>query len=463
MIDKPQFTPDNITTLGPGEVFVFGSNLAGHHGGGAANYAHRHFGAEWGVGEGLRGQSYAIPTMFATAEDIKPYVDKFTDFARDHGELLFLVTPIGCGIAGWRPADIAPFFRDARLLPNVVLPRSFVDILGPVCPPMPTWDVQSFCNRMAHCRYGMAAGSREAFDFLKELRKEVYANTVSIVGRGRYVGGELPDTCPVRLDDDAAMMADTVFVDKPFSVTAVPARSMPTSFNVVNEDCLDVAASHVREGYLPAVLNFASRQNPGGGVTKGSGAQEESIFRRTDAFRSLYQFVDRDSLRQLLAPSGQDGIVGSRPERYPMERDFGGIYTPGVTVFRQNEAKGYGLLAEPFKVGLVTVAAINHPQCVDPTHMTPDCVQGTLNKLRTVLRLALRAGHDSLVLGAFGCGVYDNPATQMAQLFRQVFDEAEFKNKFRLVTFAVLDNGKTTPRNPVGLYQAFANVFGRRD
>ena len=81
------------------------------HGGGAARIAYRCFGAKMGVGVGLQGQSYAIPTMQGGPETIRPYVDEFIDFARQHPETTFLVTPIGCGIAGFTPADIAPLFQ----------------------------------------------------------------------------------------------------------------------------------------------------------------------------------------------------------------------------------------------------------------------------------------------------------------------------------------------------------------
>ena len=122
---KPQFTPENITEIREGEVFVFGSNLAGQHGGGAARAAYHHFGAVWGQGVGLQGRSYAIPTMQGGTETIRPYVDEFTEFARSHPELTFYVTRIGCGIAGFRDSEIAPLFREAAALDNVLLPRSF--------------------------------------------------------------------------------------------------------------------------------------------------------------------------------------------------------------------------------------------------------------------------------------------------------------------------------------------------
>lgn len=124
-----EFTPECISHLNDGEIFVFGSNLAGMHGGGAARIAHRRFGAEWGVGVGLTGQTYAIPTMQGGVETIAPYVDEFIEYAHNHRELKFYVTRIGCGIAGFRDKDIAPLFRNALEEENIILPQSFYNIL----------------------------------------------------------------------------------------------------------------------------------------------------------------------------------------------------------------------------------------------------------------------------------------------------------------------------------------------
>ena len=124
-IPRPAFTPERITSLRADEVFVFGSNLAGMHGGGAARAAFEKFGAVWGCGVGLQGQSYAIPTMQGGVETIKPYVDDFIDFARSRPDLFFYVTRIGCGIAGFADAEIAPLFAAARAIPNICLPESF--------------------------------------------------------------------------------------------------------------------------------------------------------------------------------------------------------------------------------------------------------------------------------------------------------------------------------------------------
>ena len=120
-----RFTPDRITTLGENEIFVFGSNLAGAHGGGAALLAYRKFGAIWGQGVGLQGQSYGIPTMQGGVETIVPYVDEFITFAKDHPELTFFVTKIGCGIAGFSEAEISPLFKNAHDIANIILPRGW--------------------------------------------------------------------------------------------------------------------------------------------------------------------------------------------------------------------------------------------------------------------------------------------------------------------------------------------------
>ena len=128
MYDR-KFTPEEITGLAENEVFVFGSNLAGAHGGGAALVALRFFGAVWGQGVGLQGQSYGIPTMQGGVETIRPYVDDFIRFALSRQDLVFLVTRIGCGIAGFREEEIAPLFEKAVDVNNIILPQEFVECI----------------------------------------------------------------------------------------------------------------------------------------------------------------------------------------------------------------------------------------------------------------------------------------------------------------------------------------------
>jgi hypothetical protein len=120
-----RITPEYIRSLGQNEIFVFGSNLAGAHGGGAARIAVEQFGAIMGQGVGLQGRSYAIPTMQGGVNTIAPYVDEFIAFAKQHPELTFLVTRIGCGIAGFSPRQIAPLFAGAIDVQNIHLPQDF--------------------------------------------------------------------------------------------------------------------------------------------------------------------------------------------------------------------------------------------------------------------------------------------------------------------------------------------------
>ena len=119
-----------IPKLNSNEIFVFGSNLSGLHGGGAARTAYERYGAQWGVGVGLTGQTYAIPTMQGGIDTIKPYTDEFTEFAKKHSDLIFLVTRIGCGIAGFKETEMAPLFAESAKLPNVYLPFGFWKVIN---------------------------------------------------------------------------------------------------------------------------------------------------------------------------------------------------------------------------------------------------------------------------------------------------------------------------------------------
>ena len=125
-----RITPDNITSLADNQIFVFGSNLSGRHGKGAAKTA-LGWGAIWGQASGLQGRTYAIPTKDAnirrtlTIREIKPFVDEFIEFAKNNSSLIFLVTEIGCGLAGLRPKEVAPLFKEAINITNIYLPSRF--------------------------------------------------------------------------------------------------------------------------------------------------------------------------------------------------------------------------------------------------------------------------------------------------------------------------------------------------
>lgn len=130
-----RITPENIKQIKEGEIFVFGSNLSGRHGKGAAKTA-LGWGAKWGQADGLQGKTYGIPTKDASirrtlsTEEIKPFVDRFIEFAKNNKQYTFFVTEIGCGLAGYKPKDIAPLFEDAVSVDNIYLPERFWHKLG---------------------------------------------------------------------------------------------------------------------------------------------------------------------------------------------------------------------------------------------------------------------------------------------------------------------------------------------
>lgn len=126
---ESRITPERIDRLGANEIFVFGSNGAGRHNGGAARAAVEKFGAIMGQGHGMQGKSYAINSMSGIPE-MKQDINAFCAFAKAHPEKHFLVTPIGCGIAGYTPEEVAPLFADCKELSNVSLPSSFWKIIG---------------------------------------------------------------------------------------------------------------------------------------------------------------------------------------------------------------------------------------------------------------------------------------------------------------------------------------------
>lgn len=126
-----RITPNNITELKENEIFVFGSNESGRHGKGAAKTA-LGWGAKYGQARGIQGKTYGIPTkdhsvrITLPISKIQVYVDEFIEFAKERQDLTFLVTLVGCGLAGYKPNQIAYLFKDALKLENVYLPIEFI-------------------------------------------------------------------------------------------------------------------------------------------------------------------------------------------------------------------------------------------------------------------------------------------------------------------------------------------------
>ena len=315
-----------------------------------------------------------------------------------------------------------------------------------------TWDSQKdFLEKYRILMERIRHGDHSAYYQVKELRIKEFRNTIDIVNKGRYVTEK---GTYYSFPDDSDMMCKTVFYEREICLPEAVQGCEQTIVEVQNIDCLYAGVQLKERGYNPAVLNMASRRNPGGGVVTGAGAQEETLFRRTNLFRSLYQF----------APfAGMYGIKTSH-HQYPLDRNFGGVYTPEAIYFRESEQKGYALLDNPVSLSFITVAGVNRPDLTAEGMIADYHVEPIKNKIRTIFRIGLAHGHDSLVLGALGCGAFRNPPRHVARLFHEVMDELEFKNKYRRIVFAILDDHNAhQSHNQEGNYKPFADEFAGMD
>lgn len=282
-------------------------------------------------------------------------------------------------------------------------------------------------------------------DGFRGKRAEIFQGTVkSVLSKGYHLEGK-----HIEINNS---IINTEFFDKPNALTQK--NNYKTKFSVVNADCLEIAEMLQKSGLNPCVLNLANRQNPGGGVLNGAGAQEENLFRRSNLFISLFQFARY---------ANEYGIDRSS-ESYPLNRNTGGIYSEKVTVFRASEKNGYRYLKTPYQMAFVSVPAINRPELIkkgDLYYLLEKYIEPTKEKIRTILRIAGKYQHDSLVLGAFGCGAFCNPPNHIAQLFKEVFMEDEFVNTFNYVVFAIFqDHNSFKEHNPYGNVVPFFEVFG---
>ena len=282
----------------------------------------------------------------------------------------------------------------------------------------------------------------------KQERADLYANTVAIVKKGVYTS---PNGKEIRIDGlNDYMIQGTKFYGKKAVVKYDTLPRYETEIKVINNDCLYEAKNMLDNGLKPAVLNMASFHTPGGGVITGSAAQEENIFRRTNLFKSLYQFHH----------VGDAYGVEQREERYPLEMNYGGIYTPKVIVFRGSEDVDYQLMEEPFYVDIITLPAIKNPR-VEDGKIVPWAETTLKNKIKQILNIALENENDSLVLSAFGCGAYGTPPDQMAKFFADVLASEKYQGLFKVIHFAILNVPSTNgEHNPHGNFQPFKEVFG---
>lgn len=290
----------------------------------------------------------------------------------------------------------------------------------------------------------------------RTLRMKVYTNNSEVFHAEGYTTESGKD---VILPADDPMLAGTKFYSEEFTVDHVEVRTDKVLTSTVNQDCVIVAKEMLDEGYNPAVLNLADAYVACGHYKQGWRAQEESLCRVTTLSRSLFQYFHATSgAKDRYATEANVTLV---KEGYPMDINFGGVYSPGVTVFR-NAHDHYAYLEEPYKIGIVSVAALSFKEKKGKDlqyqnaegGFTPEGEAIMRNKIRTIYRISLENGHDALVAGAFGCGAFRLPGTDVSRLFNEILNEPEFKNKFRKVTFAILAKKKSDER-----FKPFYDLF----
>lgn len=230
-------------------------------------------------------------------------------------------------------------------------------------------------------------------------------------------------------------------------------KTFKTAFSVMIEDTFQVLLRRAKEGFNPVGINMANRFHPGGGVESGCPAQEEALCRRSNHY------------------------LGLKTQAYPLAEE-GGIYCPHVQIFRNSEAEGYSLMDQPQEVALVAVAAYDlRDKSSDrqnlelPLTGTLDqaslessikFMNGSKSKIRQMLRIMSSKGHTHLVLGALGCGAFQNPPTLISKLFLEAFNETEFKGRFETVDFAILKIFPNDDKNVEAFSQVCETLNGSK-
>ena len=257
----------------------------------------------------------------------------------------------------------------------------------------------------------------------------VFNHTLIDLERGKYLNSENEEVVlngTKKLKKSTKLYANLKKLDE----RELP-KYLESHIYVQNIDTFDKAREF---GVNGACLNMASSTSRGGGVRHGSRAQEECLCRRSDLYLSL------------------------ETVQYPIP-NFGGIYSPGVTVFKDFN---YEYLDEPFQTNVISVSAVKHPKLTEDGKIEKSYLGMVKGKIRTILRIAILNGHSKLVLGAFGCGAYKCPASHMAELFYIVLHEPEFVSSFEEVCFAIIEdlNSKRLD-NKEGNLKPFVEVFTR--
>jgi uncharacterized protein (TIGR02452 family) len=294
------------------------------------------------------------------------------------------------------------------------------------------------------------------------LRMTVMLNTIGVVKRGFYRVGEKE----MKIKSDrlkTILYGHQAKLQYGRTIPLSQAANLPyprTSVRVVNEDCLIVYKKLVSNGHRPVILNMANAHTPGGGYRRGDGAQEETLFRRSNYYQSLDRELDdgKPSARFVCGSSCDLVPLTERDSLYPMDH-FGAIYTSGLTVFRQPEETGYAFMDIPmYDVCAIAMAAYRDPHLDKNNLLTPKYSIGTRKKIENIFVIAHQHKHDCLVLSALGCGAFRNPPSHVATIFKSVIDQ--YAGYFQQIHFAIIDDHNAGhDLNPTGNYRPFQSML----
>ena len=256
-------------------------------------------------------------------------------------------------------------------------------------------------------------------DERQEFRKQIFFETVEASKKGFFCKGKFVTLNPATV----AKMQEGTKVFSLDMLKPIKCHKTETSFLIEDIDTLDLMQRLIEDGYNPVGLNMANKDHPGGAAEIGAPAQEESLFRRTNYFQSLYLKENPHLQAQL-------------PNGYHIP-EHGLIYSPNVQIVRANEIKGCEW-CEPCSVSLIAAAAYDLRPAGDALSVR-DVRSGLAKKVCAILRCAKLYNHDAVVLGAWGCGAFKNDPKLVAETIKEVLQEIEFKGAFALVAFPIID------------------------
>ena len=294
------------------------------------------------------------------------------------------------------------------------------------------------------------------------LRMTVMLNTIGVIRRGFY----RVENKEIKLKPDQLKTIMYNHKSKLQGTKRVPVSQMTefayssTSVHVINEDCLVLYEKLVNDHYRPVLLNMANATTPGGGYKRGDGAQEETIFRRSNYYQSLDLELDDDkpSSRFSCNSSCDLELFDERDRLYPMD-EFGAIYTSGFTIVRHGEKTGYAFMdVQIYDVCAIAMAAYRDPKSDDDKLLNDKFSIGTRKKIENIFAIAYHHKHDSLVVSALGCGAFRNPPKHLAKIFKSVIEQ--YAGYFKSIYFAIVDDHNAgQDLNPTGNYRPFKEIL----